>query len=132
MFTPEKTRSYESLIAYTAAAAMAGRPLLDEAVAVRMLILCPVPASWSKRKQAEALSGLVLPTTKPDVDNVEKAVFDGINGVVWRDDVLVVDVQKTKRYAATPGVRVEIRPMRLIRQPWDLTDEERDALADSF
>ena len=43
-------------------------------------------------------------------------------------DVLVVDVQKTKRYAATPGVRVEIRPA--MQAP--LTQEERDALADSF
>jgi len=50
----------------------------------------------------------VLPTTKPDADNVVKAVFDGLNGVLWRDDVLVVDLRVRKRYAATPCVRVEV------------------------
>jgi Holliday junction resolvase RusA-like endonuclease len=55
-----------------------------------------------------ALAGEVLPTTKPDADNVVKAVFDGLNGVLWRDDVLVVDLRVRKRYAATPCVRVEV------------------------
>ena len=37
-----------------------------------------------------------------------KAIFDGLNGVLWRDDVLVVDLRVRKRYAATPCVRVEV------------------------
>ena len=53
------------------------------------------------------LDGRLLPTSKPDTDNVLKAVLDGCNGVLWRDDVLVVDVRIRKRYAATPCVRVE-------------------------
>lgn len=114
LFTPDKTLAYESLIAAVAHAAMAGRPLYDGPVSATLLIRCAVPASWSKRKQADALAGLIRPTTKPDVDNVEKAVFDGMNGVVWRDDVQVVDVVKSKAYAATPGVWVEVRPARRI------------------
>ena len=68
-----------------------------------------VPASWSKRKQAMALAGTVYPTSKPDIDNVEKILFDGLNGIVWKDDVQVVDVVKRKRYGATPGVQMTIR-----------------------
>lgn len=104
--TPPKTAAYEGLIAHVAQAAMGGRPLLEGAVAVRIDIRCAVPASWSKRKQQQALAGEVWPTTKPDIDNVEKALFDGLNGVVWRDDVQVVRVEKRKRYGATPGVHV--------------------------
>ena len=88
--------------------AMAGRPLLEGAAACNVFIDCQVPASWSAKKQRAALAGEVLPTAKPDADNVVKAVFDGINGVVWRDDVLCVDVRVRKRYSATPGVRVEV------------------------
>jgi Holliday junction resolvase RusA-like endonuclease len=108
MFTPEKTASYEGLIAHSARVAMDGRPLLEGAAACNVFIDCQVPASWSGKRQRAALAGEVLPTAKPDADNVVKAVFDGINGVVWRDDVLCVDVRVRKRYSATPCVRVEV------------------------
>lgn len=108
MFTPEKTVAYEGLIAYAAKQAMQGRALIDGPVAVVLDVCCQVPASWSKKKQAQALAGQVFPVTKPDIDNVEKAIFDGLNGVAWKDDVQVVDVCKRKRYAETPGVHVEI------------------------
>jgi Holliday junction resolvase RusA-like endonuclease len=108
MFTPAKTVSYENLVSITALNAMQGRPLLDEAVRVSLAIDCPVPASWSGKKQRAALAGDLLPTTKPDADNVVKAIFDGLNGVLWRDDVLVVDLSVRKRYSATPGVRVQV------------------------
>lgn len=109
--TPGKTVNYESLVGYSAAQAMAGRPLLEGAVAVVLQIAVQIPASWSKAKQQRALAGQELPTTKPDIDNLEKAVFDGMNGVVWKDDVQVVEVSKTKRYGLTPGVTVEVKPL---------------------
>jgi len=108
MATPQKTVAYEGLIAHAARQAMGLRVLLDGPCAVRLDIVCQVPASWSQRKQADAIAGRIRPTTKPDIDNVEKAVFDGCNGVVWRDDVQVVEVRKVKRYGAVPGVTVRI------------------------
>ena len=110
LYTPAATVAYENRVAHAGMQAMAGRPLLDGPVDVTLLIDCPVPASWSKRKQAQALAGEIRPTTKPDVDNVLKAVADGLNGVVWRDDVQVVSVAMRKAYAATPCVRVQIGP----------------------
>ena len=110
MFTPAKTVSYESLVSHAAHQAMGGGALIDQAVHVFMLITCQVPASWSKKKQASALLQQIRPTTKPDIDNVEKAIFDGCNGVVWRDDVCVVAVTKEKRYGATPSVFVKNAP----------------------
>ena len=108
MATPAKTVAYEGLVAHAAQQAMQGRPLFDAAVGVNLFIDAAVPPSWSQKKQRMALAGEVLPTTKPDADNVVKAVFDGCNGVLWRDDVLVVDLRVRKRYAATPCVRVEV------------------------
>lgn len=104
--TPAKTVAYEGLIAHSAQQAMAGRPMLEGPVAVELWLKCQVPGSWSKRKQAQALAGELTPTTKPDIDNVVKAVFDGCNGVLWRDDVQVVTLRVTKRYSATPCVEV--------------------------
>ena len=129
LYTPPATVAYEGLIAHAAQQAMAGRPMFDGPVGVLLLIDCPVPASWSKRKQAQALAGEIRPTTKPDVDNVEKAVFDGLNGIAWRDDVQVVDVVKRKAYAATPGVDVQIRTAKVARL---LTEAEREELMGAF
>lgn len=113
LFTPAKTVAYEGLIAHAAQTAMAGRAMFEGPVAVEMALHCQVPASWSKRKQADALAGRVRPTTKPDADNVVKAVFDGCNGVLWRDDVQVVDARVRKVYAKTPCVEVRAWPAEL-------------------
>jgi len=108
MYTPEKTANYEGLVAFAGRQAMAGTPLIDGPASVWLQIVCQIPASWSKKKRSAALAGEVYPTTKPDIDNVEKAIFDGLNGVVWRDDVQVVKVFKTKLYGETPGVTVVV------------------------
>lgn len=114
MFTPAKTVAYEGLISLAAQEAMAGRPMFDGPVAVALMLRCQVPASWSKRKQAEALAGRIRPVTKPDADNVLKAVLDGCNGVLWRDDVQVVEAVIRKVYSATPCVAVTAEPASLL------------------
>lgn len=75
-----------------------------------MTMVLPVPKSWSKRKQADALAGQLMPTTKPDLDNCVKAIFDAVNGIVWTDDVQVVGLRVRKVYGATPGVQVIVSP----------------------
>ncbi|QDQ25306.1 RusA family crossover junction endodeoxyribonuclease [Chitinimonas arctica] len=107
--TPDKTVAYEGLVAHSAAKAMAGAVPFVGPVAVSMHITVSVPHSWPKHRREHALAGRVLPTKKPDIDNIEKAIFDGLNGVAWRDDVQVVVVSKYKCYGEAPGVAVEIR-----------------------
>ena len=111
MFTPKKTANYESLIAIAAQQAMQGRELIAGPVMLEMKIFVAVAASWSKKKTAEALQGLVMPTKKPDADNVLKAICDGINGIVFKDDVQVVNVSLSKRFSQTPGVSVRVVPL---------------------
>lgn len=132
MFTPAKTAQYEGLVAHAAQLAMVGRPLLDRAVGCNVFIDCPVPASWSGVKQRRALAHEVLPTSKPDADNVVKAIFDGCNGVLWRDDVLVVDLRVRKRYSATPCVRVEVWELAEPVQQQALAVDRRDELMGIF
>jgi Holliday junction resolvase RusA-like endonuclease len=79
-------------------------------VALSLIVLHPIPKSWSKRRQEAALAGTERPTTKPDADNVAKVVADACNGVVWVDDAQVVELSVSKRYSSTPGVMVEVRP----------------------
>lgn len=107
-YTPKTTVAYEGLVRHLAAQAMAGRAPWDGPVALRLHIDLPCPASWSAKRKREAWAGDIRATKKPDADNVEKAIKDGLNRVVWCDDSQVVESQKVKRYAETPGVQVVV------------------------
>ena len=108
MATPQKTVAYEGLIALSAKQAMGGSPMLDGPCALHITAVCSVPASWSVKKRAEALAGRLRPTKKPDADNITKAVCDGMNGVVWADDVQAVDQRITKVYGPVPELRIAV------------------------
>jgi Holliday junction resolvase RusA-like endonuclease len=108
LYTPEKTVNYESLVKMAAHEAMGGRDLVLGAVAVRLDVCCPVPASWSGKKQERAIRDEIRPTTKPDIDNVTKAIFDAMNGVVWKDDSQVVSATVEKTYSHSPRVVVSV------------------------
>lgn len=111
MFTPAKTVNYENLISLVAQEAMQGRALITGPVLCELDITVAIPQSWSKKRKLMALQGEIFPTTKPDKDNVIKAVYDGINGIVWKDDVQAVDGYQRKRYGEVPGVKVRIVPL---------------------
>ena len=114
MFTPEKTAGYEALVAAAASNAMraeAGSLFTGPLEAVLEMRI-PIPVSWSKAHKAAALAGAELPTSKPDIDNVVKAILDACNGVVFRDDAQVVMLVATKAFADEPGVRVVIREVQ--------------------
>lgn len=110
-YTPKDTVEYENLVRMAAAEAMAGRAPTSFPVSVVIRAFFLVPASWSGRKRSRALAGEILPTTKPDLDNVEKAVMDGMNQIVFRDDVVACEVTKSKRYSDVPRVEVVVREL---------------------
>nr|WP_325053292.1 RusA family crossover junction endodeoxyribonuclease [Pseudomonas tructae] len=110
MHSTKRSISYEGLIAMVGTEAMAGRALLEGPVMVEMRIVLGIPKSMPKKRQAQALAGEIFPTKKPDMDNVIKAIYDGLNGVVWKDDVQVVDAIVRKRYGEVPGVHVNVVP----------------------
>jgi Holliday junction resolvase RusA-like endonuclease len=107
-YTPEETVNYEALVRVAAHKAMEGRPLLDVPLDLTIIIQVAVPQSWSNKRKAEALSGLIRPTTKPDWDNVSKAICDAMEGVVYVNDSRVVEARVQKFYDKAPGVFVAL------------------------
>lgn len=107
-FTPKATTSYEGVIKTFAHAALAGADLIEGPVRLFIDVTVDIPASWPAWKRAAALAGEIAPTTKPDFDNVLKLLCDALNGVVWKDDVQVVEAGFAKRYAPAPGMTVRI------------------------
>jgi Holliday junction resolvase RusA-like endonuclease len=108
-YTPEKTASYEKLVAQTARIAMNRTKPFEGAVELSVFAVRSIPASWPKKRRAAALNGVELPTSKPDLDNIVKSIKDGCNGIAWIDDSQVVLFQAAKAYGANPHVRVQIK-----------------------
>lgn len=109
-YSDTATKSYEGDLRAAADDAMDGRRLLDGPVLVKILAIFPVPGSWSRRKRADAIEGLVRPTVKPDWDNIAK-LTDALNGVVWADDKQVVTAAVRKVYGERPGLHIEVIPI---------------------
>ncbi len=108
-YTPTATKSYEHAVTLLARAGLGRRGPLQGPLEVRIEALCPVPASWSRVKRRRAIDSGLRPTTKPDIDNLAKAVLDALNGTAFRDDAQVVDLACSKRYGAIPSVHVVVR-----------------------
>lgn len=109
-YTPAKTANYAAKVAHLGKQAMGIDGPYNGALSVFIGVNKEIPASWSKRKRADALAGIIKPVSRPDGDNYEKAILDGLNGVVWHDDGQVVDMTWRKRYAAQPCVVVSVEP----------------------
>ncbi len=103
--TPEKTRLYEARVKRLAKHFMGNRKPLDGAVKLYLLFVMPLPDSWPRWKKELAQADELVHTTKPDADNMEKAIKDAFNGVVWVDDCRVFSCNKSKLYER-PGRRV--------------------------
>ncbi len=108
-FKDRRTEAYEARVALFARQAMADRQPLPGAVAVAIWAISQPPAGWPLWRQNAATAGKVHPTSKPDADNLAKAILDGCNGIVWIDDAQVSDLTVTKRFGAAACVRVEVR-----------------------
>lgn len=111
-FTPEKTVSYENAIAEAAGPAMAGRSVIEGPVQITVFAQFQIPKSWSKKRRAETLSSFVHHTSKPDADNILKAVGDALNGIVWKDDSQIAWLSASKAYGEEPGLTIHVETLR--------------------
>ena len=108
-YTPEKTRTYESLIKDKATKAMGSSEPLNTPVSLYLYIRVPIPASATKKRLEAISKGDEKPIKKPDASNILKSVEDGMNGVVYKDDSQIVNIHVTKVYSIQAGVDVCVK-----------------------
>ena len=108
-YTDAKTLTYEKSIQTYAKQAMGSTSPLIGAVAAYLHIGIPIPPSYSKTRQKACIEGMERPTKKPDIDNIVKAVLDGMNGIVYLDDKQVVDLHLTKVYSSKEGIDIMVK-----------------------
>lgn len=113
-YTPPKTTAYENKVRQAAIVAMRDIKPYEGPMRLAITALFEIPKSWPKWKKELALAGQLMPTGKPDLDNVAKAIKDGLNGIAWGDDSQVCAVAAEKRYASgdqPPHVQVHVTQM---------------------
>jgi len=108
-YTPEKTRTYESLIKEKAIEAMGSSEPLETPVTLYLYIRVPMPKSYSKKRTEACLNGSEQPIRKPDASNILKSVEDGMNSVVYKDDSQIVNIHVTKVYSSQAGVDICVK-----------------------
>lgn len=109
-YTPQATTEYENAIRAAAIDALGSRPRFNGPVSVTVTVRCKPPQRTSKNAMLEMLAGRLMPTTRPDLDNIMKVVADGISKIVIRDDADIVCFAGAKRYATENGIDVTVEP----------------------
>lgn len=106
--------AWSELVRGTVAAECAGAEPEAGAVALRVTFWLPRPAShFGTGRNRERLREAAprVPTTRPDVDKLLRAVLDAMKGTVYHDDGQVVSVHVIKSYCERrPGVLIEWAP----------------------
>lgn len=107
-FIPRDTRDYQAWIKSCAMDAMNGSALMDGPLHLTVIIQVSPPKSWSGKRKSLAISGEIHPTKRPDRNNIEKALEDALNEIVWKDDAQIVRWTGAKIYSDDPGVAVTV------------------------
>ena len=98
-YTPKATAEREQLVRTVFAEAYRCTRPFTCALRVTVEAVYPVPASAPKAKREDILSGKIVPTVRPDVDNVAKLILDALNKTAYTDDSQIVSLTVSKRYA---------------------------------
>lgn len=97
--TPEGTVLYENLIRLSYQRCERRETFFDgEPLEVDITAFFAIPKSASKKKAADMSAGRILPTKKPDADNIAKVVCDALNGVAYHDDSQIARLTVKKVY----------------------------------
>lgn len=107
-FTPTTTREWEKMAKLYIKSALKGNGKIWGAISLIVVVVFAVPVSWPKWKREAALEGIIVPTGKPDLDNLLKATKDAVNKLGWQDDSYVTTSSEVKMYGENPGVFVRI------------------------
>lgn len=109
-YTDSETRAYESkIVAYYRKQLGAFRWPDSAFISVQVTAYYPIPKSATKAATAAMREGVMLPSRKPDIDNVLKIVLDALNGVAYKDDSRIVCVEAQKIYSDFPRLEIRIK-----------------------
>jgi Holliday junction resolvase RusA-like endonuclease len=106
-FTPAPTVSFERIVGQIAAQHFA-EPIVGP-VGLTITATFQPPQSWSKKKVAAHLGRPHI--QKPDLDNLAKAICDGLNRIAFADDSQICAVTMVKAWGQIEGTAVIVESL---------------------
>ena len=110
LYDPKKTADFKKQLRLLAQAEHV-EPLQD-ALSVEIWFYRAVQKSISKKEHIRRTTGCVRPIKKPDIDNLCKATLDSFNGILWKDDSQIVDLNLHKYYSDNPRIEIELEELK--------------------
>jgi len=98
VYTPTKTKDYETLIQQAFLIKYRKQPRIEGRLFVSIIAFFKIPTSIKKSDRELMINDVISPTKKPDVDNIAKVVLDGLNNFVFKDDNQVSKIFVEKKY----------------------------------
>lgn len=109
-----KSRPWKAVVSDAAAEAMAGMPLLDGPLMLGLEFYFPRPKGhYGTGRNAGTVraSAPPIPTVKPDLLKLARAVEDALTGIVYRDDAQIAREILDKFYGEPARVEIRVRQL---------------------
>ena len=110
-------KSYKQRIGYIARKEFKKPIERDTPLEINMKFYMPIPQYLSKVKKNRLTleKEVKYVTKKPDLDNLLKAILDGLNGIAYFDDGQVVKLSVEKVYSFNPRTEIEIKELEIVK-----------------
>ncbi|WP_185269446.1 RusA family crossover junction endodeoxyribonuclease [Chryseobacterium bernardetii] len=115
-FQPDKVKRNERNIAFDVKSQLPNgfKPYVGPIAVKRLLYVFPPQKNWTKTKLQQLEEGSVFyRDVKPDLtDNLNKPLFDALQGIVYLNDSQVVKMNDvSKIYGLVPRIEIEFEPL---------------------
>ena len=107
-YTPNKTKEYEELAKQYFILKYPRHIPIEGRVKVSIIAYFKIPKGTNKKNEELMLNGIISPTKKPDIDNIEKIVLDAMNSLAFKDDNQITKLEIEKVYSEEEKVYVKI------------------------
>lgn len=94
--TPKDTVNYENWVSLNYKE-QCGK-YLEGAIKAKIIAYYKIPKSYTKTKRLACKQNIILPTKKPDADNIAKIITDSLNNIAFHDDSQIVHLTVIKRW----------------------------------
>lgn len=111
-YTPMATVNYETYIKELFVIEHPDFKPMEGPLKIQLIAWLAIPASASKKRKTQMKDNQILPTKRPDVDNITKIFLDALQGIAFKNDSQVIDVSASKYYSSQPRLEVIIEEIK--------------------
>ena len=108
VYTPAKTKAYENFIKGCYWEQCDGYNFKDAFITLDVKAYMPILSTFRKAEKEAARNNEIKPTSKPDADNILKAILDALNELAYDDDRYIYKVNIERIYSDNPRTEVTI------------------------